>query len=192
MSHNPCPDWSSLNAAPDAEHQADAWAEALAHLETCDRCRDEAFAVEPTVLFQDLPSLEVGHSEIDEMKRAVAAMRRAQPFEERANERSLVRLALRAAAFAGVGLGMLLLQGSLGREVPVAVETAAVTVLAETTLAETTLAEAPAEAPAIALPRLDAEPRPLVEEVEPLRGTMIQLVDADLDMVVFYSDNLDV
>lgn len=183
MNQTHCPDWTSLVAVRDEERYDETWDRALQHLEHCPHCRENAFSLEPTLIFQDLPALEVERSDVEEMKQAVAAMRRAQPIEARTSERSPLRVALRAAAVAGVGLAMLLLQGAFSLEPSAGPESPPQRIEA---LADQKVGEADE-------PLLDAPgDRSLVEELEPLAGTVIQLVDAELDMVVFYHDDLDV
>jgi hypothetical protein len=87
-----CPDWTSLAAwreDPRAEEPAE-WQEALAHLDRgCTRCRRAACAADPTLVFRRLaappavvaPSPVQEASEVEAMRRAVAAMRAASRVE---------------------------------------------------------------------------------------------------------------
>ena len=53
-----CPDWRSLSERRDDEPEA--WGKALAHLDGCDGCHDDALAAEPTLLFRRLPGPAAG------------------------------------------------------------------------------------------------------------------------------------
>jgi hypothetical protein len=90
-----CPDWLELAAlrratagvsAPDAA-EPEGWAEALAHLDGCQRCRREALAADPLLVFRRLPSLQLNEaaerSEVESMRQAVAAMRTGRRLESR-------------------------------------------------------------------------------------------------------------
>ena len=91
-----CPDWTALVAlrerAADAANSANAaepagWAEAVAHLDACPRCRREAMAADPLLVFRRLPVAEmpeaVEQAEAESMRQAVAAMRTARRLESR-------------------------------------------------------------------------------------------------------------
>ena len=58
-----CPDWSALAALRNADRRDDAepagWAAAVAHLDACPRCRREALAADPLLVFRRLPALEL-------------------------------------------------------------------------------------------------------------------------------------
>ena len=85
-----CPDWRTLSAAREAETLAttaiaatapDAdppgWAEAREHAAQCSRCRAEALAADPLLLFARLPERVVTPAEIGDMQSAVAALVRS-------------------------------------------------------------------------------------------------------------------
>lgn len=114
-----CPDWSTLiDRRQDAEGEL-RWDRALLHLAECDTCRDEAHAVEPTLIFRRRPLAQPDQREIDEMKQAVAAMRRAQPIVEPARRRRLQRRfniasLMRVAATIAVLTGSMALFNILG------------------------------------------------------------------------------
>lgn len=91
-----CPDWTALVAlrerAADAADAADTaepagWAAAVAHLDACPRCRREAMAADPLLVFRRLPVAEmpeaVEQAEAESMRQAVAAMRTAKRLESR-------------------------------------------------------------------------------------------------------------
>lgn len=92
-----CPEWTTLAAwqsDPRAEEPA-AWREALAHFDQgCTRCRRGALAADPTLVFRRMvrvaePTPAQEASEVDTMRRAVAALRAASRVEE-AKRRSRV------------------------------------------------------------------------------------------------------
>ena len=74
-----CPDWRALVAAHEAEPEADEpdWAAARHHAAECSRCRAEALAADPLLLFARLPERNVEPREIVDMQGAVAALVRA-------------------------------------------------------------------------------------------------------------------
>ncbi|MFL6237732.1 MAG: hypothetical protein ACJ76N_31740 [Thermoanaerobaculia bacterium] len=83
-----CPDWQGLVAAREgAEAEPAGWAEAMAHLDACPRCRREALAADPLLVFRRLPVLEMPEgderAEAESMRQAVAAMRTARRLEPR-------------------------------------------------------------------------------------------------------------
>ena len=92
-----CPDWRALVAAGQAEPAADvpAWAEARRHAADCSRCRVEALAADPLLLFARLPERTVAPREIAEMQGAVAALVRASRVAQGGH---VAPRALRAAA----------------------------------------------------------------------------------------------
>jgi hypothetical protein len=87
-----CPDWRRLDPAdrdaPNAPHAAARWREALRHLDSgCPRCRQEALAADPTLIFRRLPAPELDAAqeaeEVAAARLAVAAMRTASRLEGR-------------------------------------------------------------------------------------------------------------
>ena len=87
-----CPDWRRLDPAdrdaPGSPHAAARWREALRHLDGgCPRCRQEALAADPTLIFRRLPAPELGPAqeaeEVAAARLAVAAMRTASRLEGR-------------------------------------------------------------------------------------------------------------
>lgn len=91
-----CPDWTALVAlreraadAADAANTAEptGWAEAVAHLDACPRCRREAMAADPLLVFRRLPVTEMPEAEeqaeAESMRQAVSAMRTARRLESR-------------------------------------------------------------------------------------------------------------
>lgn len=84
-----CPDWRELAAwrdDPQAGEPAE-WREALEHLDRgCAHCRRDALAADPTLVFRRLvvsydPAPAQEASDVDSMRRAVAAMRAASRVE---------------------------------------------------------------------------------------------------------------
>ena len=83
-----CPDWTGLVALREREDAEPAgWAEAVTHLDACPRCRREAMAADPLLVFRRLPVSEmpeaVEQAEAESMRQAVAAMRTAKRLESR-------------------------------------------------------------------------------------------------------------
>lgn len=83
-----CPDWTALVAAREsAEAEPAEWAEAMAHFDACPRCRREAVAADPLLVFRRLPAVEMPEgderAEAEAMRQAVAAMRTAKRLESR-------------------------------------------------------------------------------------------------------------
>jgi hypothetical protein len=91
-----CPDWQGLAALrgepagpfePAASAASAKWADAVAHLDGCQRCRREALAADPLLVFRRLPALQLGEaaerSEVESMRQAVAAMRTGRRLESR-------------------------------------------------------------------------------------------------------------
>lgn len=83
-----CPDWTGLVALRErAESETPEWSEAMAHLDACPRCRREALAADPLLVFRRLPAPEMPEgeerAEAEAMRQAVAAMRTARRVESR-------------------------------------------------------------------------------------------------------------
>ncbi|MFL6263601.1 MAG: hypothetical protein ACJ76Y_28230 [Thermoanaerobaculia bacterium] len=83
-----CPDWQDLAAAREvAEGEPAGWTEAMAHFDACPRCRREAVAADPLLVFRRLPALEMPEgderAEAESVRQAVAAMRTAKRLESR-------------------------------------------------------------------------------------------------------------
>ena len=78
-----CPDWTRLVALREgADAEPAEWAEAMAHLDACPRCRREAVAADPLLVFRRLPAVEHDErAEAESMCQAVAAMRTAQRLD---------------------------------------------------------------------------------------------------------------
>jgi hypothetical protein len=83
-----CPDWTFLVAAREsADAEPAGWTEAMAHLDACPRCRREAVAADPLLVFRRLPAMAMPEgderAEAESMRQAVAAMRTARRLESR-------------------------------------------------------------------------------------------------------------
>jgi hypothetical protein len=213
-----CPDWRSLSSRRDRD--PDAWERGLEHFDGCRRCRDLALAAEPTLLFRRLPAPAVGGDEIAAMKQAVAVLRRSsgrRPGTLR--RRRQVPAMLRAAALAALAIGAAALQGTgtapgvFGAgETVVADETlsgetlsgetlSGETLSGETLSGETLSGETLAElAPRPWLPTdrdrtwedetLSVEDLPLVEAVDPSYGSVVQVVDDEISLVLLLPNDV--
>ncbi|PYQ55853.1 MAG: hypothetical protein DMF53_27185 [Acidobacteria bacterium] len=83
-----CPDWTRLVALREgADAEPAGWAEAMAHLDACPRCRREAVAADPLLVFRRLPAVDMTEgderAEAESMRQAVASMRTARRLESR-------------------------------------------------------------------------------------------------------------
>ncbi len=166
-----CPDWQTLNRRREAQpDDSPEWLSALEHLDGCEDCQADAPAFDPTLLFRRLPALSVDRDGVEAMKRAVTSMRRGENLEHR--RRPLPRAWLRAAALAVVALGSLLLRGA-GPQPE---------------------AETPpsATAPEAAANEIDLRRLPLIETVDPTYGSIIQVVDDDISVVLVVPSEVDV
>ncbi len=166
-----CPDWRALCRRHEVgSDDASEWHSAIGHLDGCPACQAAAPAYDPTLLFHRLPSFEAAHDEVETMKRAVASMRRGETIEHPPNPPA--RYGLRAAALAAVALGSLLLRGAGSapdRVVPAA-----------------------SIEPKAALSEIDLRRMPLVETVDPAYGSIIQVVDDDISVVLVMPSKIDV
>lgn len=119
MAATSCPEWAALAAwrnDPQGEEPAQ-WREALAHFDKgCPQCRRNALAADPTLVFRRLvrvaePTPAQQASDVDAMRRAVAAMRAASRVEE-ASRRSRASWSWqRWAAAAALALAVFSLPG---------------------------------------------------------------------------------
>jgi hypothetical protein len=83
-----CPDWTRLVALREGtEAEPAGWTEAMAHFDACPRCRREAVAADPLLVFRRLPAMEMTagdeREEAESMRQAVAAMRTSRRLESR-------------------------------------------------------------------------------------------------------------
>ena len=77
-----CPDWTGLMALRErADVEPAEWTAAMAHFDACSRCRSEAVAADPLLVFRRLPALEMPEgeerAEVEAMSLAVAEIGRA-------------------------------------------------------------------------------------------------------------------
>ena len=170
------PDWQALAARVEAgPGDAPEWRSALRHLDECPACQAAAPAFEPTLFFHRLPALEADRGEIEAMKQAVTSMRRGQVIEHR--RKPVMQSWLRVAALAAVLLGSLLLRGA--GSVP---DDAALSA-----------SGAPASlAPKPTASEIDLRRMPLIETADPTYGSIIQVVDDDISVVLVLPSEVDV
>ncbi len=157
------------------------WRSALRHLDQCPACQADAPAFDPTLMFRSLPVLEVDRDGIEAMKQAVAGMRRGQKIEDtRGSHRrgSRMRPWLRAAALAAVLLGSLVLRGS-GVVVPDDIAPTA-SMVPTSGVSETVPSD------------VDLWRMPLIETADPTYGSIIQVVDDDISLILVVSSEVDV
>lgn len=112
-----CPDWRSLVAARDARREdPPGWQVGLEHLEGCPDCRRRALAADPTLVFRRLPGMATSRSEIESMRGAVAALRRAGRLvaddDAGAPAAGYRRWGLSAAAAVLAGVALMIAPGS--------------------------------------------------------------------------------
>lgn len=67
-----CPDWKRLAVERGQAGGSAAWGEAREHLRACPHCRQEAIAVDPSLLFVAMAPVEVTEDEVHAMQQAVA------------------------------------------------------------------------------------------------------------------------
>lgn len=190
-----CPDWQLLSRTRD-ENEA-AWNDALLHFDGCDRCRGQAIEAEPTLLFRGMSSPQADRlgstDEIESIKSAVATMRRAETYREQRKSSRWSPSALRAASLAALLVSAGLLQGS-GTSVqdgPVTLaESQGNGVLAWAPMSETDTLGEPASQSFSETRSL--EQIPLVEDVDPAYGSIIQVIDQDISLLVVVPTSLDV
>ncbi len=189
-----CPDWDRLS--PRRDNDPEAWERALEHSEICDRCGDRALAEEPSLLFRQLPAPTVSTDEIAAMKQAVAVLRRSSeqhPGRDTTRRRLwptsavLRSTALRAAALAALLISAAALQGT-GPGIGIAetgivnAEAGTPNVVADSGDAFESLAEITPRPRA--RHRSPAEDLPLVEAVDPSYGSVVQVVDDEISLVL--------
>lgn len=172
----PCPDWRRLleqRAARGGDEPA-GWREAIAHLDGCSRCRDQAPALDPLLLLRRLPPVAI---EPDEGRRMVAAVRAL----ERRAEASRDRRRWWAAAALTLAAGGLWSARIVERDpLPVvrALPAEAARVPREPALVR------PAAAPGLLLPA------PAGVEIDSAAARVYELSDAAVDLVVVVDQGL--
>ncbi len=190
-----CPDWQTLCDRRDAESGEPAgWQAAVDHLDDCPECQQDAVAADPALLFRRLPTPDFGVGEIESMQQAVASMRRSAKIEQRRPFMALATAGpwLRAAAVAVVFLGSVMLHDTdpqTGDPRTGDPQSADMVVDAEPSL----VAEAPlVPSPSSLAAARSASRLPLVEMANPSYGSIIEVVDQDISVVVVLPGNLDV
>ncbi len=183
-----CPSWPALVARRDAGPAGEAaWDQGLRHLDGCSDCRDAALAAEPTLVFQELPSPAVGDHDIVAMRQAVAALRHAHELERQRKRPRATSWWLLAALLA-VMLGAALLRGTAlltpETDLPLIAGTAEPQARPSPAAGDAgplrPLAVRPNATPA----SFDPARLPLVEDIDPRLGSLIQLVDDDVSIVM--------
>ena len=174
-----CPDWTALVALRERDDAEPAgWAEAMTHLDACPRCRREAMAADPLLVFRRLPVSEmpeaVEQAEAESMRQAVAAMRTAKRLESRRSFAGWRRWAA-AAVLTVASLAM-------GDRAPVELNPAA--------------AESAAAPEAVAVAAAPAAPSPaataVLERLDGSDARVYQVDGKDLTAFMIVGDKVDV
>ena len=186
-----CPDWCDLASRRD--EAPELWERALLHHDTCDRCRRDALAAEPTLLFRQMAAPELGRADIAAIKQAVTTMRRTLPLAEAAEDSAAEgvggrsrraqrskKVWLQAAVLAVILFGAALFQGGLEHEKNALdpASSAPPAALVATTQAH---------GDPVALPPwndLSLEELPLVEDADPSYGSIVEVVGQDISFVL--------
>jgi hypothetical protein len=193
-----CPDWPALVARRDGGDEPPEWRDALVHLDACGDCRDAALAADPTLVFRRLRHAAVEPAaDVDSMRQAVAALRRASRVtaveagvEPVSARRRAVGHRLRQAAaallLAAAGFGAWF----VGQDQPgyPAAQSAVAASVAEPWSASpvTTAARAPRSAEELAS-------RPVFEGLStPRTADVYQLGEEDLLVVMVVDETLDI
>ncbi len=168
-----CPDWLSLRDRRDAEPEA--WDRALAHFDGCRECRGAALDSEPTLLLRKMPTVQVDSNEVAAMQRAVAGMRRQAAAAPPRRPpiwlaATAAAAALVAAVLAAVTLGVIPNLGGPGETLPAVAD-------ARPAAVYSTAVAALGATPAL-------EQVPLVEDVDPAFGQVIQVFDDQISLVL--------
>lgn len=167
-----CPDWPSLVALQDEEPEA--WASAIEHMDSCDTCFDEALAAEPTLLFRRMPAPRASEVDLASIKDAVATMRRTEPMTRPAAPKAVRHWRSMATAAAILLTAVLTGGGWTGQ--------ASLDNVASVDLSH------PDEVIELPLTNYDEVPHfeqmPLVEDVDPAYGSVVQVVDAEMSLVL--------
>ncbi len=165
-----CPDWLRLVRVQ--EEDPESWQAALRHAEDCDVCFDDALEAEPTLLFRRLPAARASRQDIDAIKDAVATMRRTQVLTRPAETRRKVRWG-RSLATAATILLAAVLSGALPEDHGVS----SVALVEASHLEEISTSASP-DTPS------EVDQMPLVEDVDPTYGSVVQVMDAEMSLVL--------
>lgn len=189
-----CPDWRLL--ARDRDEDEDAWEAALDHFDECTLCREPAIEVEPTLLFRGMSSPAgegFGADDLAAIKSAVSTMRRAQSYQ-----RPMRSIAWDSSTFRAAALGALLVSAGLLQGTGALKPEAATLrsggprgqILAWSPVpGDSALAE-PATVHFSDTRSLDQIP--LIEDLDPAYGSIIQVIDQEISLLVVVPASLDV
>ncbi|MDX1501014.1 MAG: hypothetical protein R3325_01540 [Thermoanaerobaculia bacterium] len=181
-----CPDWNDLTAhryAPDGREPA-GWEAALAHLDSCGRCRRRALAADPTLLFRHAATSALPAGEVERIRVSVDALRRAGRLEapERRSRRNRRRYGSVAAALVLAALALLAVGGRFD---------------SPPSAPATPVAAPPADAASMRfgdrrVAPLDLATPPMVEAIDRPGARIYQLPQEDLSLVMIVDESLDV
>ena len=164
-----CPDWRAALALREVDDTHAQWLGARAHMDTCPKCRRQALAADPTLVFAGAEVLRVSDGEVESIRRAVHAARRV-----RQTERALVR------QLSGTGAGLV-----------AAVLLAMVLLLPATTSPPSAPLAATTPSPIFA-DFWTSEASPLIEAIDRPQARIYQLGEDDLSVVMIVDESLDV
>jgi hypothetical protein len=151
-----------------------------AHLRECPECRRQAVSADPAVLFVDLPTLEVTEADVEAVRSAVGAMRRARALENETS-RPLGRW-WRHAAAAALLATLLLVPGTT--PVYQEAEEGLPGLVAEVEKLDTLIEEGGFLASA-------TEPSSIIENLNRPQARIYQLTEEDLSLVMIVDESLD-
>lgn len=181
-----CPDWNRL--VRDRDPAEPLPADLRRHVADCGDCQEHALLLDPTLVFQRMPTIDVSTADIEAMKSGVAAMRHARDVEERVVPIAARRPVRRTSGWLQLGAlaAMLLVAVLLA---PVALEPPGRDGMG--TVASATPAEYELDAPEI-VPAFDDSifaDEALIGEVD--AHEVVQLDHDDFSLVLVLTDTLD-
>ncbi len=176
-----CPDWPALLAVRAADPAVDPpeWRAARAHLDDCVRCRENAFALDPTLVFSRLAVPRLATDEVQRMRQAVEALRRAEPLRHRRHRRRPSARALRRGALAA---GLLI--AALGQH-PLAFVPPSAPLVAPSPSVATPVAIRPAESAGSGLASI-------VDQLDRPQARIYEMGAEGLSVIMIVDESLDV
>lgn len=96
-----CPDWNRL--VRDGDPTEPLPTDVRRHVADCAQCQENALLLDPTLVFQRMPTVEVSAADIEAMKSGVAALRHAHEVENRVVPLDARRPARRSSGWLQLG-----------------------------------------------------------------------------------------